>query len=931
MNRYLKYFLYISFFCGLLGFAGGIGSLLYINNNLPEIDSLNVYEPSVPSYITSREGEVLAKLSVEDRQVIAIEQMPDIVINSFLAAEDDNFWEHSGVDFLGVLRALIANIKAGRVVQGGSTITQQVAKSFLLTSERSIIRKIKDFLLAIKIEKKFSKKEILHLYLNQVYLGGGYYGVKSAFSGYFGKDLTEVSVAEAAMVAGLLVAPGRYSPYINPEYAKRRQRYVLGRLLATGKIDQDKYEEAQAEKIKYRLRESSPFQAGYFTDWVRQRVTELVGKEEFLTGGYRIKTTIDWKLQQSAEKEVLNGVLNIDKRQGFGGAKKSYPIFDKNIFPSEKYKEIVGKKRHASYRDRSTFFTINENFEKEFEVKISEDEINKIYAYQKQYDDLSSLRYFHAGYNPEDPYLEYIEVDKTYNATVIEPFDRGGIILIEIGGIRGLVSEDNFKWAHERSISEKPQWYGPVDRPSRLVKKGDVIKVKVLDKKTTLSKSYTKNYMGLVKKTSSFKKHAETFGSQLFLDCALEQEPEVQAALVSLSPSNGEILSFVGGSDFSKSQFNRVIQSLRQPGSSFKPIIYAAGLENGFKPNSIIIDSPEALASNDVGVNWKPRNYDGKFKGPMTLRGALEISRNIPTIKLAQEVGVQKIHEFAKRIGFKAEMDKDLSLSLGSFGATLLDMVRTYAVFPSGGQFIEPKSILEIRDREGKLIEFVERDGEIKFKTEEPEEEKEIAKEAKPNTSPVKEVTAKKEGEEGGSDPESEEPEVNPFHENLSKNQVYDERLAYIMTNLLKGVVINGSGRRAINLAPFVGGKTGTTSNYVDAWFIGFASNIVTGVWTGFDQNETMGFGEAGSSAALPIWKGYMEYALDYLGKVDFQVPPGIVNVYINKQTGEMSEGANYLESFVEGFEPGTEKEVEKIDEDSQLNIIEEDDFYDSL
>jgi penicillin-binding protein 1A len=936
MSKLVKRFLYISFVCGIIGFFGGAGTLLYINNNLPKVESLNVYEPSVPSFITSRDGEVLAKLSVEDRQVIEIDKIPDIIVASFLAAEDDNFYNHAGFDILGFLRALVANIKAGGFVQGGSTITQQVAKSFLLTSERSIIRKLKDILLALKIERKFSKKDILHLYLNQVYLGGGYYGVKSAFTGYFGKDLSEITIAEAAMVAGLLVAPGRYSPYINPTMAKRRQRYVLGRLFKTGKIKEDQYKAALEEKIKYRLKKATPFKAGYFTDWVRQRIIKLVGKQQFLTGGYRIKTTLNMDLQKVAEAEVLSGVRAIDKRQGFIKPTKSIALKDKEVFPSEEYLKHVEEKRKDTYKKQSNYFTINETFEKEFEVQIGKEELKNTFYSDESLKDLMSLRFFFKGYNENDPYLENINVDGVYPAVVIKSFNRGEAMIVEVAGIRGIISKKGYKWAHERSILEKPQWHAPVKRPSTLAKAGDIIKVRVKSKKRSLLNAYSKEYRKKVYDTQVYKKNVERFKEQIFLDCELEQTPEVQAALVSISPSSGEIISFVGGSDFSRSQFNRVIQSLRQPGSSFKPILFAAGLENGYQPNSVIIDSPEALASNDIGVNWKPRNYDGKFKGPMTLRRALETSRNIPTIKLAQEVGVGKIHNFAKRIGFSADMDKDLSLSLGSFGATLLDMVKAYAIFPSGGKYIEPTSVLEIRDREGKPIEFYEEKGELilgkkeeKIIEKTPEPEKEEAKQKVVEGKP--EESSDTEGEKVAEEKKEKEIKVNPFTENLSSEQVYDSRLAYIMTNLLKGVVSNGTGAKARSLSPFVGGKTGTTSNYVDAWFIGFASNIVTGVWTGFDQNQTMGYGEAGSKSSLPIWKAYMEKALEEIGKVDFQVPDGIVNVYINKETGQPEDGAAYLESFVEGFEPGTEQPEEKLDEDTQLNIIEDDDFYDSL
>ena len=316
--------------------------IAYFSFSLPQISSLKDYRPSIPSQILAKDGTVLAEIGKEKRSITQVEEIPKRIINAFLSAEDDNFYEHTGVDYFGVLRAAIANLRAGKVVQGGSTITQQVAKSLLLSSERSISRKIKDFLLARKIEKKLSKQEILFLYLNQVYLGGGYYGIKAAIKGYYEKELTEASIAETAMIAGLLVAPGKYSPYVNPKYAKKRQRYVLGRMFATNKITEKEYQDALSEKIKFRARKSNHFKAGHFTDWVRQRVIGLVGKEKFLNGGFKVLTTLDWDLQQVAEKEVLKGAKQIDKRQGFKG-----PI---GFVEPEKHLEIFKEFRVKQYK-----------------------------------------------------------------------------------------------------------------------------------------------------------------------------------------------------------------------------------------------------------------------------------------------------------------------------------------------------------------------------------------------------------------------------------------------------------------------------------------------------------------------------------------------------------------------------------------------------
>ncbi|MGB0452800.1 MAG: penicillin-binding protein 1A [Bacteriovoracaceae bacterium] len=910
----------------LLGVSGAGGFLFYINSNLPKLDKLSDYNPPLPSVILAKDGSVLAKISKENRELINIDEVPEFVINAFLSAEDDGFYEHRGVDIMGVIRALWINIKAGRVVQGGSTITQQVAKSLLLTSERSLIRKMKDFILAIKIEKKLSKKEILYLYLNQVYLGGGYYGIKTAFEGYFGKEMSEATIAEAAMVAGLLVAPGRYSPYIKPHFAKKRQRYVLKRMLATKKISQEEYDEAMVEKIRYRIRRGGEFKAGYFTDWVRQRVIGFVGEKEFLTGGYTVRTTIDTSLQEVAEKESFAGVKAIDKRQGFKGPIRQQEIYEKKNVFGENYLKSLKEKREKLYKARSQFFTVNDSFKKEFELSLGEGEIQEIQDYRNNFYEKMKASFLYPGlHNEEDTVKSLLKKGESVEAVVTAVNNKAKVILVDILGVPGIINKAGFSWAHERIISEKREWYPAVDLPSKVVKVGDVILVKIVSLETGLYRQFDSAYMKRVKATNIYKKTLDAIKEQKFVLCKIDQEPDVQAALMSMSPRSGEIISFVGGSNFLKSQFNRVVQSQRQPGSSFKPLLFAAGLENGFYPNSIIVDSPEALASSEIDVSWKPGNYDGRFKGPMTFRNALEQSRNVPTIKIAQEVGVSKIVDFSKRIGFNAKMDPDLSLSLGAFGATLYDIVTTYAIFPNGGRRIQPVSILEIKDREGQEIQFHE-DIE-KLYTPQDYEKMILAK------NPVKEDVESSPTEDQVKTSNSGE-QKNEFLEGLNEEIVYDRRLAYVMSNLLRGIVSSpgGTGGAARALSPYVGGKTGTTSNYVDAWFIGFASNIVTGVWTGFDQNETMGYGEAGSKAALPIWREYMTAALEKLGKFEFQVPPGIVNVYINKDTGKENSAANFLESFVEGYEPGSiETKKEELSEDAPMNLIEEDDYYNSL
>lgn len=894
----------------LLGGLLVVTVIVYFSFGLPKISSLADYNPPIPSQIIAKDGTILAEIGKEKREVVEFKDIPKRVVGAFLSAEDDNFYEHKGVDYLGVVRAFLANLRAGKVVQGGSTITQQVAKSLLLSQERSITRKIKDFLLAQRIEEKFSKEEILFLYLNQVYLGGGYYGVKSAFKGYFGKDLDEATNAESAMVAGLLVAPGKYSPYINPKYAIKRQGYVLGRMYATGKITEKEYKDALVEKIQFRIRKKSNFKAGHFTDWVRQRVVGLVGKDRFLVDGFKIQTTLDYELQVVAEREVYKGVKGIDKRQGFKGALSHFDS-DKEL------EEYLNKQREDFLRERSLFFTLKEDLKRQYELEVTEEMTEKREkSHLNFFEKLMSKRYY-PGNVEDDLILDILSTRKMYKAVVKRIDNRSRMIYVSIANVVGIIPYEQFRWAHERVISEERAYHSYVVRPSTILKVGDVVEVSLLKKSVGIEKYIWKGFKATFKKNRDYK----LVSKERYALFQLDQKPDAEGALVSVDPKTGDIISFVGGADFLKSQFNRAIQSHRQPGSSFKPILFAAGLENGFTPASILMDSPEALGGVDSSLNWKPRNYDGKFKGPMTFRNSLEKSRNIPTIRLASDIGVPTILEFTDRIGFNAKLDKDLSLALGSFGVTLMDIVSTYAIFPNGGKLVHPRSIVSIVDRDGKSYELSER-RDVGLQSSNEADDEEVEK------------MAKEENEEAiNSDSSVEKEEPNPFHIALGGDQVYDPRLAYIMNNLLRGVVLHGTGRGAKEVSPFLGGKTGTTNNYIDAWFLGFSSNIVTGVWTGFDNNKTLGWAETGAKSALPIWKEFMRAGLKKMGEYDFQAPIGVINVSIDKNTGKLAkpgQSDSFLESFVEGTEPGVKKEedLEKLKSDDSTQFLEEDDYY---
>lgn len=891
---------------GAMGLILGAGVILYFSAGLPKIESLNDYRPALSSQILAKDGDILADIGKEIRELVSMEEVPQLIIDAFLSAEDANFYEHTGVDYAGVLRAALANLKAGRVVQGGSTITQQVAKSLLLTSERSIARKIKDFLLARKIEEKFSKDEILYLYLNQVYLGGGYYGVKAAVRGYFGKELNEASIAESAMVAGLLVAPGRYSPYIRPQFAKSRQAYVLSRMLQNNKITEDQYQQAVAEQIKYFIRKPREFRAAYFTDWIRQRVVKKIGEEEFLTGGYRVHTTLDWDLQQVAEKEVLAGVKEMDKRQGFKG-----PL---STLSEDKLEEFKLNGRKKILEDFSEFFTLGEDSQRVYQYQFDESQIEKIREKEIEWEQRLKRSRFRPGVVADDPLLMALKRDEFYEAVVTHIDDLGRMVYVSIGGISGIIPYEYFRWAHERVITNERQFYPFVTRPTTVLKRGDVVHVSIINQSVKIYRHATDEF----KKLIDAHPEATLIKEEKYLLCLLDQKPDVQGAMLSLDPQSGEILAFVGGADFKVSQFNRVTQSRRQPGSSFKSLLYAAALEYGFNPATIILDSPESLGGVDDSLNWKPRNYDGKFMGPMTFRNALELSRNIPTIKIAERVGVKRTLEFMERIGFNAKLDRDLSLALGSFGVSLLDIVSTYAIFPNGGKKITPKSLVSIFTREGEELRIKDQ---VVTEAQADTGEYSVAEVAVEDIVESEELIVEEEGE------------VNPFHAALGGEQVYDPRLAYLMTNLLRGAVLHGTGRSAVEVSRFLGGKTGTTNNYVDSWFIGFSSNLVTGVWTGFDDNQTLGFGETGARSALPIWKEFMREGIRKYGEQDYRQPLGIVNVRIDKKTGRLATpgvGQTFEESFVEGFEPGSVQKVKDDNPDDFSPILGDDDYYDN-
>ncbi len=869
MKRLVKIVL-VLLILALMGIGSLFGVFAWISSDLPEINSLADYRPPMNSRILARNGEVLLDIGKETREVVPFKQIPERVVNAFLAAEDDNFWNHKGVDYRGIARAFMVNLKEGRLVQGGSTITQQVAKSLLLSKERTLSRKVKDLLLAQKIEEKFSKEDILYLYLNQVYLGGGYYGVKAAFRGYFDKDLKQASIAESALVAGLLVAPGRYSPYVNPQYAKRRQLYVLERMHATGKITAEEHEAARKEEIQMRLRETSAMKGGHFTDWVRQEVMKKVGEEEFLTEGFQVQTTLDLDLQKQAEEAVMRHVKDLDKRQGFKGALG-------NLQGEEAVAAESQSQRQQIYRASSSYFHFSTEGTNRFEFQFSDGEWEKLSLEIKEEHEKLSARYQGTvviGNSKDDRLVPLLRKGKSYQALVEKVDDAQRMIYVSVGGARVVIPEAGFSWAHQRFLDEESRWFPPVTKPSTVLKAGDQVLVRITGENQSVWPLLSSDF----KKKNPDVVLSKIFQGQKFVVAELDQKPEAEGAFVALAPGSGHVLAMVGGIDFARSQFNRALQAQRQPGSSYKPFIFAAALEEGYTPATILLDTPQALGGNNDNLSWKPRNYDGEFMGPMTFRKALEVSRNIPTVRILQDVGVEKTAKFSKRIGIRAQLPSDMSISLGSFGISLAELVKGYAVLANGGKRVTIKALTSVKDRHGKAYA-------VDVDTA-PEAEAEAVTE--PTQSAV-------------------ESAVGDWKQGLTQNQVYDARLAYIMTNLLKGVIQSGTGSGARGLSDNIAGKTGTTNNYVDALFVGYSATVVAGAWVGLDDNRPMGYGETGGKTALPIWIDVMRLAISKYGAPEFPMPDGLINVAINRETGRpvlAGQEGGFTETFAVGMDP---------------------------
>lgn len=755
-RRFIRWFVWIFAFGMISGVFAIIGIYFYLSEDLPKIFSLKDYRPPVITTVYSDDSRKIAEFYKERRIVVPLSKLPAMLINAFIAAEDARFYQHKGVDLRSIIRAFFKNIEAGTIVQGGSTITQQVTKSFFLTPTRSYRRKIREIILAYRIDKAFSKDEILFLYLNQIYLGHGAYGVQAAAENYFGKSAEALNLAECAMLAGLPQAPSRYSPFRHPDRAKERQIYVLKRMITEGYIANTEATEAIHTELDIKPRRNWYIEeVPIYTEHIRRYIEEKYGPDVLYKEGLKIYTAVNIEMQKVARAEVEKGLRALDKRQGYRG-----PI------------------QHL--------------------------ESEEIEAFSKEHQAEQS----------------FLEKGKIIKGIVVEVNDIDNTVTVRMGDYQGIIQIADMRWARKPD-PEVDYSKSKIKHPGDALMAGNVILVKIKDK---------------IEDTDLWK-------------LALEQTPAAQAALLCIEAETGYVKVMVGGRDFRESQFNRAVQSRRQPGSAFKPIIYAAALDKGYTPATVIIDSPIVFKDVERDFKWKPRNYKEKFFGPTLFRKALEKSRNVITIKILQDIGIDYTIEYIGKLGITSKISEDLSIALGSSGVSLLELVNAYSVFANYGQLVKPIFITKIFDRDGNLIDVV-------------------------------------------------------MHE---KKRVIEEKTAYIVTNLLEGVVKHGTGWRVKALKRPVAGKTGTTNNLYDAWFMGYTPQYITGVWVGFDDEEELGKNETGSRAASPIWLGFMKKVLKGKPVKVFRVPKGIVFHKIDAETGLLAipESEKIIfECFKEGTAP---------------------------
>lgn len=745
--RYARHAVVVGLFvaAALLGTLSGV--LFAYSDDLPRVSALDGYSPNTITRVVGRDGALVGEFAVERRVVLRYEEIPEQMRQAVLAAEDSGFFTHFGLSPTGVLRAVVTNISQGRKAGGASTLTQQLARKLFLTDEKTWERKVKELILALQIEKRYTKEEIFTMYLNQMYFGHGAYGVEAASQLYFGKPVKDLAVEEVAMIAGILQGNARQSPYINPDAALRRRNYTLGRMAEEGFISEEEAQAAMARPIVTRGDPSQgPTIAPYFVEEVRKYLETKYGATALYESGLTVRTPLDVPLQLAANRAIDRGLRRIDKRR-------------------------------ASFRKPQRNVLAEKHTVDGFE---------------------------HDRWNR--PMVEGDIVPAV--VTHVDPKSTR----VRMGTITAELTKASVQWTRRSSAAE-------------LVKVGDLVEVAIV-------------------------KLEEAGGTA---QVTLEQPPVVEGALVALDNSTGQVLAMVGGFSFARSKFNRATQAHRQMGSTFKPLLYTAAIDRGLTPTTILVDEPTSFEAGAGQPPYTPGNYDRRYQGPMTLRHALEQSRNIPAVKVMDMLGPAQVVSYAKKFGFPEEFRPFLSTALGAQEATLLEMTSAYSAFPNHGIRMQPYSVLSITDREGTLLE------------------------------------------EGRPTP----------------RDAIRADTAYVMTNLLRGVVLRGTAASANALKWPLAGKTGTVDDYTDAWFVGFDPNVTVGIWVGYDEKKPIGPGETGTTAALPIWiefmREYLELHGDRENPPEFEPPGNIVFMTVDRTTGEpVIDGSPNIvnEAFLAGTQP---------------------------
>lgn len=730
---------------------GGAGAVAwYAATGLPSLARLQDYQPSLITKVYGDTRQVMGQFYVERRILTPFPEVPQPLINAVIAVEDTRFFDHPGLDFWGILRAAWTNVKRGGKIEGASTITQQLARTLFLSPERTFQRKIRELILALKMELVLTKEQILEMYLNQIYFGHSAYGVETAALTFFDKTLSELTLPESAFLAGLPKAPTTYSPYKNYALAKQRQEHVLGRMADAGFITKTQAQKAIDTALSFK-RQAVERAAPYFLEDVRQRLVNEFGETLVYKGGLHVFTTLSLELQRLAEKSVTKGLRELDKRQGWRG-----------VLRHEDPPAVL----------------------------------------------------------PDDPSAVVPEFGEIVEGRVVDASDEDVTVLAH--GVIGTISLSDMLWAKRRlpqgaSVTEAE--VVPVTSATQLVRRGDVIEVSL---------------QSAVNDEIQFQ---------------LDQTPVVEGALMAIDPRTGAIRAMVGGYNFERSQFNRARLALRQPGSAFKPIIYATALNQGMSPATRVLDAPVVYDQEDPGKTWKPENYEKRFFGPITLREALRHSRNVATVRLLERVGVHEVIQFSRSLGIHSPLNANLSLALGSSGVTLQELTSAYGVLANQGLALAPYTISLVNDQEGRMLD----------------------------------------------------------QHVFEPSQVVSKETAYLITHMMMDVIQNGTGKRARFIGRPLAGKTGTTNGFRDAWFVGYAPNLVTGVWVGFDSVEPLGQVESGAHAALPIWTHFMSRALNTLPVQTFSIPEGIQFVEIDRKTGALVNEPTQdttTEIFAEGTVP---------------------------